>query len=340
MVAELIPDDRALNEGMVLVTGATGFIGRHLSERLLESGCMLRLLVRNEHRLTPALRAQCDVQVGSLEDEQALTRAVEGVKVIFHCAANVSTWDTLDAYYAANVTGVQHLLRAIEKVNPDLSRLVHVSTVDVYGFPEQPCDEQSNTHAAGFPYGETKLLGENLVREFGRCTGISYAIIRPANVIGPRSQFIERIGAELKSGLMVTISGGRTHAGLTYIDNLIDSLIWAGSAAAAHQQCYNARDDYDVDWITFLIALRRGINGKGRIIDLPFPVADGLARTFEAVHRVFFPAREPLLHRLLIRFFGRTCGHSVLKLHADAGKNRVGFEEAVKRSSAWLLSRT
>jgi len=329
-----------MNNDVILVTGATGFIGRHLAERLLEQGKTLRLLVRDEKRLSPVLRAQCDIHAGSLQDVWTLVRAVTGVSVIYHCAANVSTWDDWDAYYSANVTGVQHLLQAVEQASPQLSRLVHLSSVDVYGFPEHACDEQAITQGAGFPYGETKLLGENLVREFGRRTGISYTIIRPANVIGPRSQFIERIGAELQSGLMVTISGGRTNAGLIYIDNLIDSLVWAGTAAAAHQQCYNARDTYDVDWATFLSALRQGLHGKGLIIDLPFTVADWTARAFEAVHRVFFPAREPLLHRLLVYFFGRTCGHTAVKLHTDAGKHRIGFEEAIQRSCQWFLTRT
>ena len=329
-----------MNDGVVLVTGATGFIGRHLAERLLENGHSLRLLVRDENRLSAVLRSRCEIHSGNLEDVQALLHAVKGVRVIYHCAANVRTWDTWEAYYAANVRGVECLLQAIAQGCPLLSRFVHLSTVDVYGFPEHACDEQASTSGAGFPYGETKLLGENLVRAYAQRSGLSYSIIRPANVIGPRSQFIERIGAELKSGLMVTISGGRSNAGLIYIDNLIDYLIWAGNSATAHQQCYNARDAYDVDWFTFLTALRTGIHGKGLIVNLPFSVADWTAHAFEAVHQYISPAHEPLLHRLLVRFFGRTCGHSALKLHSEAGKGRIGFEEAIQRSCLWFLALT
>ena len=328
------------DEDVILVTGATGFIGGHLAERLLQNGHKVRLLVRDEKRLSPQLRAGCEIHAGSLQDKQALLRAVAGVRVIYHCAANVATWDTWDAYYAVNVAGVECLLQAIAQACPDLRRLVHLSTVDVYGFPEQPCDEEAATGGAGFPYGATKLLGENLVRDRAEGMNLSYTIFRPANVIGPRSQFIERIGAELRSGLMVTIAGGRTHAGLIYIDNLVDSLVWAGYAAQAHRQCYNARDAYDVDWLTFLSALRTGLHGKGRIIDLPFFAADWTALLLETIHRRFLPAREPLLHRLLVRFFGRTCGHSPRKLHADAGTGRIGFEEAVQRSCRWFLTRT
>ena len=92
-----------------------------------------------------------------------------------------------------NVLGVKNLMNAIAKENPGLSRLVHLSTVDVYGFPVSPCDENCKTTGSGFGYGETKLLGESLVREFGDKSNIPYTIIRSANVIGPSSQFITRV---------------------------------------------------------------------------------------------------------------------------------------------------
>ena len=139
-----------------LVTGATGFVGNRLAERLLQAGWSVRLLVRDSNKLTPALRAGCELITGDLLDIDAVSRAVRGVDVIFHCAANVSTWDTHDAYYAANVVGVQNLLNAIASENktlPPTFRLVHVSTMDVYGFPELPCTELSAATGGGFGYG-------------------------------------------------------------------------------------------------------------------------------------------------------------------------------------------
>jgi len=320
------------------VTGATGFIGSRLAEKLVEEGWSVRLLVRDPGKLAPSLRTVPEIVVGDLLEADVLERAVSNTNVIFHCAANVSTWDTWDSYYAANVLGVQNLMNAIAKENPGLSRLVHVSTVDVYGFPVLPCDETYKTTGSGFGYGETKLLGETLVREFGDKSNIPYTIIRPANVIGPGSQFIMRIGHELKSGIMLTVDGGRANAGLVYIDNLVDDLIWAAGAAKAQGECYNVRDDYDVSWKTFLTRFRYSIKGKGVIVNLPFRVADLIAKGVEALSRVFFPAREPMLHRLLVRFFGRTCGHSAEKIRSDlGGAPRVGFDEAMERSCRWFL---
>ena len=323
---------------LVLVTGATGFIGRRLAERLVEDGRCVRLLVRDPDKLALSLRSRCEVIAGDVLDTAVMARAVRDVDVIFHCAANVSTWGTWDDYYAVNVQGVKNLMQAIMNENPGISRLVHVSSVDVYGFPVLPCNEQCATTGGGFSYGETKLLGETLVREYGDKAGISYTIIRPANVIGPGSQFIERIGAELTSGIMLTVAGGHSNAGLVYIDNLVDYLIWAGNSSLAHRECYNVRDNYDVDWVTFLEKYRTAIGGKGIIVNMSFTVADMIAQGFEAFYKVFLPRSEPILHRLLVRFFGRSCGHSADKIrtHCDCAV-KVGFDEAMQRSSRWFL---
>jgi nucleoside-diphosphate-sugar epimerase len=322
---------------VALVTGATGFVGGRLAERLLEQGGSVRLLARDPGRLAPALRGVTDVITGDLADVPALARAVRGASVIYHCAANVNTWDTADAYDLANVQGVRALLDVITRENPGLSRLVHVSTMDVYGFPEEPCTEQCETARSGFGYGDSKRLGEILVKDFGAASGIPWTIIRPGNVIGPGSQFIGRIGKELEAGLMLTVGGGRANAGFIYIDNLVDYLIWAADAGKAVGQCYNARDRYDVDWATFLARFRTLIQGRGLIVNLPYGVTNVAARWVELGYRVFLPAREPLLHRLLVRIFGRTCGHDAEKIRKDSGLvGRVEFDEAMERSVRWL----
>lgn len=323
----------------ILVTGATGFIGGHLAERLVGEGRSVRLLVRDRNRLSAALRqGVADIVEGDLADIPALERAVRGVSVIYHCAANVSTWDKAEAYHAANVQGVENLLQAIEKENPDLSRLVHISTVDVYGFPVEPCTEQCKTAESGFGYGDSKRLGEALVQDFCSAHHIPFTIIRPANVIGPRSQFISRIGDELKSGVMLTVDGGRANAGFVYIDNLLDYLVWAAGAEKAIGQRYNVRDGYDADWKGFLTVFRKAIKGRGLIINLPFGAANAAARAIEGFYRLFLPGHEPLLHPLIVRIFGRTCGHSAEKIRADSAmQSSVGFDEAMEKSIRWFL---
>jgi nucleoside-diphosphate-sugar epimerase len=322
-----------------LITGATGFIGRRLAERLRDLGVAPRLFVRAPERLAQHLRETCDIVVGDLGDPASLAQAVQGVDLVFHCAANVSTWERWDAYDAANVQGVRHLLQAIETRSAMPRRLVHVSSVDVYGFPRHPCDEDCPTRATGFGYGDSKLQGENLVRDYGQRLGLPYTIIRPTNVMGPHSPFIRRIGDELRSGLMLTIDGGRADAGFLHVDNLVDCLIWASTAECAAGQIYNVSDPEPVTWRRFIDDFRRGIGGRGKVIDLPFALADAAAMAIETPYRLLGLRTEPLLHRLIVRIFGRTCGHSAGKIVEAGGETgRVPYPQAMAESVAWYLA--
>ncbi|HQR04687.1 MAG: NAD-dependent epimerase/dehydratase family protein [Proteobacteria bacterium] len=319
-----------------LVTGASGFIGGHLAEALVYRGWRVKVLVRDAGRLLPTLRDRCAVVVGNLIASDTLAGAVRDVDIIFHCAANVNTWDVWDAYHSVNVTGVQNLLEAVGRYNPGLSRFMHLSTVDVYGFPKEPCDESCETPRSGFGYGDSKLLGEAVVRKFAQSYGIPYTIVRPTNVIGSGSQFIVRIGAAYESGMMLTIDGGRINAGMLYVGNLVDHLVWAAQADMARDRCYNVRDPYEVTWADFLAVFRNGAGCGGRTVDLPFGIAETVATGLETFHRLFLPRREPRLHRLIVRTFGRTCGHSAARIHADRGAAPVvGFDEAMKQSLQW-----
>jgi oxidoreductase len=235
---------------------------------------------------------------------------------------------------------VRHLLDAIARENPGVRRLVHMSTVDVYGFPAEPCDENGVVGKVRFGYGETKRRGERLLAEYCAGARIPYTILRPANVIGPRSQFITRIGEALRSGVMLVVDGGRANAGLVYIDNLVDYIIWAARADTAIGECYNVRDPYNINWHDFVDKFRTAINGGGVVINLPFFVAKMIAAGMQGFHTMFLPAREPLLHPLLVNIFGRTAGHVTEKIRADSGfTGRIGFAEAVERSVRWFLDR-
>ena len=325
----------------VLVTGATGFIGRHLALRLLRQGRAVRLLVRDPARLDPELAAGAQVLRGDLLEPASLVPAVRGCGAVFHCAGNVATWDHEQAYRAVNVDGVAHLLRALGDAGGTLpARLVHLSTVDVYGYPAQPADESARCDGGAFGYGRSKAQGEALLREQATRMGLSWCVLRPTNVMGPHSPFIERIGAELRGGLMLLVDGGRADCGFLYVDNLVDCMLWAESAPQAHHGVFNVRDPVGVSWQRFVHDLRRGIGGRGVVLRLPYAVAEAGAQLLQAGHRALRLSGEPLLHPLLVRMFGRSCAHDTGRLQAaGAPLGRVGYEQAMQQGVAWFLQR-
>ena len=329
-------------EAPVLVTGATGFIGSHLALRLLEQPRALRLLVRDPQRLHPRLREGAQVLRGDLLDPASLRSAVRGCAGVFHCAANVATWDSAEAYHAVNVEGVRNLLQALQaqagQGEPMPARLVHLSTVDVYGYPRQGADEQAPAEGGAFGYGRSKAQGEALLCREATRLGLSWAVLRPANVMGPRSPFIERIGDELRAGLMLRVGRGRADCGFLYVDNLIDCMLWAAQAPAAHDAVFNVRDPVSISWARFLAELRAGIGGKGFVLDLPEPVAEAAAQALQAGHRLLRLRGEPLLHPLLVRMFGRTCAHRVERAQAaGAPLGSVPYAQAMQHSVQWYL---
>lgn len=320
----------------ILITGATGFIGGQLAERLIAAGIRPRLLVRNPSRLKPAVAAAADIVVGDLADLAALRVAVRNTSTIFHCAANVNTWDRWENYLTPNVDGVRHLLQAMEHEGVPRGRFVHLSSVDVYGFPPSACDEGARSDGGAFAYGRSKALGEKELREGAERLNLSYVILRPTNVVGPHSQFVHRMGHELQSGLMLKINRGRADFGFLYIDNLLDCMLWAASAATAEHECFNVSDPEPVTWARFITDFRTGIGGRGFVLDLPYFLANAAGMVIEAPSQMLGLRREPLLHRLLVRIFGRTCGHDTSRLAAaGAPIGAVGYSEAMRRSVAW-----
>ncbi len=323
-------------EKTILITGATGFIGSHLAERLLPQNVGVRLLVRDQRRLQVPLRASTQIIKGDLEKPETLLPAVQGVDVVFHCAANVKTWDRRANYQRVNVQGLENLLEAIAKSGSRPARFVHLSSVDVYAFPQDPCAENCPCQASGFGYGDSKLQGEELLRSRAGELGLSYTILRPCNVMGPRSPFIERIGHELRKGLMMTIGKGKVDAGFLSVSNLVDVMLWAADTPEAHQETFNVKDPEAVTWQQFLQDFRKGIAGKGRIIDLPYRLAAVAAQGLAAPYKMLGIQQEPLLHPLLIKIFGRTCGHSVAKLQAaGAPVGKISYAETMKQSIDW-----
>ena len=254
---------------------------------------------------------------------------------MFHCAADVRTWGPRQDFWAANVVGLANLLEAFSLAGTLPGHLVHFSSVDVYGFPSGPAPESSRLQPTGFGYGDSKQAGEQLLRARAAALGLSYTILRPCNVMGAGSPFIDRIGRKLRSGLMFRVGDGRVHCGYLDVDNLVDVALWAARSPAAGGETFNVRDPMDLDWRTFLHDLRQALQGRGTVLSLPYGVAMASARVLSGPYRVLHLRQEPLLHPLLVQIFGRTCGHSIDKIRAaGAPLGRVSYTQSLASALA------
>lgn len=175
-----------MNSPIYFVTGAAGFVGRHLCHRLIDSGVVVHALVRcHEHMLE---QMGVKLWIGDLWDEELLQSAMAGAGFVVHCAGDAA-FGNGPHYHAANVELTQHVIEVARRCREPLQRFVHVSTIGAIDRSRRDdCRQALNEDSPAFPvsdYGRSKLDVEKIVAE----SGLPYAIVRPAMVVGDDMRF-------------------------------------------------------------------------------------------------------------------------------------------------------
>jgi nucleoside-diphosphate-sugar epimerase len=322
----------------VFVTGASGFLGGRLTQILLERGEEVIVLARTTADLTHLSNLPIHVVRGDLSDVPPLREAVREAHTIYHCAACSTDWAPLKTYYEANVAGTRNLLTAASDA-PMLRRLVHVSTCDVYGYPHVPCDETHPAKDVGLPYNATKCLGEAAVWEAAKA-GLPVTVLRPATIYGPRGKdFVVEIAELLRRGWMAYIGSGRARGGFTYVDNVVEAMLAAGASEAAAGEAFNISDGTNATWKDYVTKFAAALGYREPRINLPFSLAMGVARVMEAPHRTLRLSGRPLLTRHAVYLLGTDQEYPTGKARRVLRFSpKVGLEEGIERSAAWLQS--
>jgi nucleoside-diphosphate-sugar epimerase len=337
-----------VTDGVCLVTGATGFIGGHLAERLVKEGHRVRCLVRASSDTSRLRALDVELAVGDLTDARSLAGEVEGCRYVLHCGAQVSDWGTAEEIGRINVGGTRDLLAA--SAAGSVRRFVHFSTTDVYGYPGGAAIDETYAGArfANW-YSQTKRDAEAEVRR----ASIEAVILRPATVYGPRStDVVGEIAKALRGGHMLLVGGGRAVAGLCYVDNLVDAAILALRHEAAPGQAprqrgqtplssFNITDGLDVTWKRFTDDLADGLGCSRPRWSLPYPVALGLGFALEHGYRLLRRttglSTPPLLSRQAVHVLGRNQDFSNRKARELLGwEPRVGYTAGLETTLAWL----
>jgi ornithine--oxo-acid transaminase len=323
-----------------LITGASGFIGGHIVERLRAQELPVRCLVRAGSDTRHLERLGVELAPGSLEDPRSLARAMDGCDYVVHCGAMVTDWGTVEEISQVNVTGTRHLLQAAGEAG--VRRVVHMSSTDVYGYPGGAGVDESHP-PQGFRnwYAQTKLEAEAEVRR-AAAEGMETVILRPATVWGPRStEVVGEIGSALRGGYMLLVDGGRRIAGLVYVDNLVDATLLALRHRAARGEVYNVTDGLPVTWRQFTDGLAAGLGAGPPRLSLPYAVAQPVGRGLEEGYRLLRRSTRmqapALLSRQAVHIMGTDQDFSNRKLREQLGwQPRVSYEAGLAATVSWL----
>ena len=184
-----------LKDRQVLVTGAGGFIGSHLVERLLTEKAQVRAFVRYNSRGDPGFlrmlseedRARVEIIAGDLEDEDAVRKAVDGVEVVFHLGALISipySYRHPLEVAKTNLLGTMNVLLACRDLK--VKKIVHISSSEVYGTAIQVPISESHPLQGQSPYSASKIGADKLAESFFCAFGLPVVTVRPFNTYGPR----------------------------------------------------------------------------------------------------------------------------------------------------------
>jgi UDP-glucose 4-epimerase len=243
-VADVPGPAPSLRDAPVLVTGADGFIGSHLVERLVADGARVRAFCIYNSRgsagwldeLDPATRAAIDIRLGDIRDARFVERATEGMEVVFHLAALIAipySYTAVESFIDTNIRGTMHVLEAAARAG--VRRIVHTSTSEVYGTPETLPITEGHPLRAQSPYAASKVAADQLALAYHRSFDAPVVVLRPFNTYGPRQS--ER--AVLPTMLRQLLAGrseirlGRLdpRRDLTFVGDTVDGFVRAATAA-------------------------------------------------------------------------------------------------------------
>ncbi len=318
-----------------LVTGGTGFLGRHLLDRLVLEGYEVRVLARSRAALGELGALGIEAVEGDLRRWPSLRSAVADADVIFHCGGKVDASGRWVDFLEVNVLGTERLIQAA--LEHGVGRFVHVSSIGIYGArPEGSViseDDGYDTSAGRGGYTRSKVMADQLAFWYARARSAPITVIRPATIYGPGGKN-SLVRAGLRFGRVNLIFGaGQNILPLTYVDNVVDALVLAARREEAVGRAYNVVDDDRLTQRVWLERLGAALRARSSTVYLPLPAVRMLAASVDLAKAALRGGRRSppglfyRIHRSL-----QTVRYDTSRAKAELGwKPRVDFDEALRR---------
>lgn len=248
---------------LVAVTGASGFIGRALLNRLLDEGWRVRILTREPKKWAES--ESLDVFTGDLFETRDWTAFLEGVDVLIHAAAEIRNPDLM---MEVNVQGPQRLLHAA--VASGVRRWVQLSSVGAYGTSVSGLvDENTSENPVG-PYEKSKTLFDQLLRNLNPQNGMQICIVRPSNVYGPgmSNQSLFQMMKMIRRGWFFYIGPAGASANYVHVNDVVNAVILSTTRPQAAGKTYNVSDWTTIENMVQAIASGMNVRAPNRRFSL------------------------------------------------------------------------
>lgn len=264
----------------MLVTGATGFIGRRLTTALRECKARVRVLVR-PHRAPPPDWEGMEIAIGDLTDAASLARACTGIDTVIHAAGfahadAAATPEFAARHWEVNAKGTFRLLDAAATAR--VERFIHLSSVKAVGEPGPRCVDEGWDAPPETPYGRAKRAAEAQVLLVGRQAGLHAVNLRPALVYGAGMKAnLARLVEAARRGWLPPLPETGNRRSLVHVDDVAQAAVLAAAHPAARGQTYLVTDGQPYSGRELYLTIRRALGYAAPRWAVPASVLYGAA---------------------------------------------------------------
>jgi dTDP-glucose 4,6-dehydratase len=308
----------------VLVTGAGGFVGSHLTERLVELGADVRALCEYNSLGSwgwldeSAVRGEVEVVLGDVRDRDSARAAARGVDLVYHLAALIAipySYDAPASYVETNVAGTVNVLRAAQEAEVEL--VVHTSTSEVYGTARYAPIDEAHPLQGQSPYAASKIGADKMAEAFHLSFGLPVATLRPFNTYGPRQSaraVVPTVISQLLAADAVALGNLAPTRDFTHVADTVEAFVLVADRPEAVGRVLNTGTGEEIS--------------IGDLVDRVGEVLGRPVRVERELERVRPPASE----------VERLCADASLARELLGWEPRVRLDDGLAATADWIAA--
>ena len=317
-----------------MLTGATGFIGSHIAEALIQRQAPTHLFVRKRNRRIDLFEEMgAVIHVASPENLVILKESIQGADVIIHCAGATKAVSRSE-YFKANVDFTRNILKVIE----EHQKLVFLSSQAAAGPSNlhMPIDEKSEPQPVSY-YGESKLSAEIHIQQWGISNDNNYLILRPCIVYGPGEKDLFNGFRLIKDNLFIVLGDSNKQFSIIHVTDLVKAVIKCLESPAKGEVFFVCHDE-TCSWEALGTTIKESF-GKSRLLTIEVP--EYLAYFAAALCDIFsFATQKPFLvnRQKIIEAKQQAwlCSNKKIK-NKLSWKPEIPLEKGIKQTAEWYI---
>ena len=321
----------------IFITGATGFIGKKLAQRLASQGEVVHVLARDPKKAADLTHANIKVFKGDILEPESLAAAIKGCDQVYHVASFVDIWSKDPATpFVVNVEGTVNVLQACE--NEGVKKVVVTSTAGVFGPSHGPEVDEDSVRRTDFffRYETSKFMAEEKVQHFAR-KGMNVVIVNPTRVFGPgemskSNSWVMLIAMLVNKGITFIPGKGNKSGNYVFVDDVLEGHILAMEKGERGEKYILGGENATMNELLQMVREESG--RKGVVIRMPLFILFSIAKLQDWKANIF--KRPPLITTPFTKRYMVNWANSNKKAKEKLGFQPLSLREGIRKTVEWI----